>query len=85
MRSKEVFGPDADEFRYERWLTRDEVQKRSLEEAWVVFGRGSRGCIGKEIALLLASLVVKEVCPFSLPVLITPNSVLPLQVVEVSL
>jgi benzoate 4-monooxygenase len=66
LRSKEVFGDDAEVFRAERWLTAegDEERKKVMEDAWVVFGRGSRGCIGKDIALMLVVRVVAEVCFF---------------------
>jgi benzoate 4-monooxygenase len=66
LRSKEVFGDDAEVFRAERWLTAegDEERKKVMEDAWVVFGRGSRGCIGKDIALMLVVRVVAEVCIF---------------------
>ena len=61
MRSNEVFGDDAGEFRPERWMTDDGEHKKAMEASWFVFGRGSRGCIGKDLALMLASKVIAEV------------------------
>lgn len=64
MRNKAVFGEDAENFRPERWLVEDEKERKRLEDGWIVFGRGSRACIGKEIALTVTTKAVVEVCPF---------------------
>ncbi|KAH8730154.1 pisatin demethylase [Phaeosphaeriaceae sp. PMI808] len=47
---KSLFGSDADDFNPERWL---ESQERSfaMEKGMLVFGAGTRTCIGKNIAL----------------------------------
>jgi cytochrome P450 len=51
-RDIEVFGADADEFRPERWLE-SEKRKREMEAADLTWGgTGSRGCQGKNIALV---------------------------------
>jgi cytochrome P450 len=70
-RNKSVFGPDANEFRPERWL-RDEDAGESQEQfkprltamnkADLSFGAGARICIGKNMALwqvfkVLATLI----------------------------
>ncbi|KAL9080559.1 MAG: hypothetical protein Q9157_000701 [Trypethelium eluteriae] len=57
---KEVFGPDADDFRPERWL---ESQERSfaMDKAILGFGAGSRTCIGKNLALAEIHKTVSEV------------------------
>ncbi|KAL4862663.1 hypothetical protein BDV12DRAFT_207062 [Aspergillus spectabilis] len=46
---KDVFGPDADEWRPERWLV-DAAQRTRMERAILLFGAGHRSCIGKHIA-----------------------------------
>lgn len=59
--SKEIWGSDAEEWKPQRWL---EIQSgdKPLEEKFVVFSKGPRGCIGRDIALLiLAQAVTKMV------------------------
>ncbi|KAI0127016.1 cytochrome P450 [Xylariales sp. AK1849] len=50
--SKEVFGPDADEFRPERWLEASGERAAAMEQCMVHFGLGSRTCIGRNVSLL---------------------------------
>ena len=47
---KQVFGPDADEFKPERWL---ESQQRSfaMDKAILGFGAGTRTCLGKNVSI----------------------------------
>lgn len=61
-RSRSVFGVDADEFRPERWLhpVEDEKLKR-MEDAWSVFGRGPRVCVGKDLAMMILYKAVAAV------------------------
>ncbi|KAK8015767.1 hypothetical protein PG991_008655 [Apiospora marii] len=48
-RDEGVYGPDADTFRPERWIERtDPIMNRCND---LVFGAGTRTCIGKQIAL----------------------------------
>ena len=66
-RNRSVWGPDADEFRPERWL-RDEAGGESEEafrerlivmnEATISFGGGRRVCIGKHMGLVQVFKVV---------------------------
>ena len=56
-RSKEIWGDDADKWKPERWL-RDENDIKRLEDKFVVFGKGPRGCIGKEMAMLVMEKTV---------------------------
>ncbi|KAF7590670.1 hypothetical protein BBP40_002562 [Aspergillus hancockii] len=49
--SPEVYGPDADQFRPERWLE-DSPQPDYRESMMFAFGGGSRTCIGRNISLL---------------------------------
>lgn len=61
----EAFGEDVDEFKPERWLkaegeTEDEFRERlqRMNNAMVVWGGGSRACLGKQLALLQIYKVV---------------------------
>ncbi|KAL4933001.1 cytochrome P450 [Aspergillus undulatus] len=50
-RNPEIFGPDADLFRPERWLgPKEEIAP--LERNLFTFGAGARTCLGKNISLL---------------------------------
>ncbi|KAJ2901597.1 hypothetical protein MKZ38_001617 [Zalerion maritima] len=48
----DIFGPDAQAFRPERWLDQSSEQLSVMERHWIPFGAGSRTCIGKNISLL---------------------------------
>jgi cytochrome P450 len=67
MRSKELFGDDADTFRPERWLEAaaadDGVERLKAMQAAVdlVFGFGKYQCLGKQIALTELNKVFVEV------------------------
>ena len=57
-RNKKIFGEDADTFRSERWLRRDGETDAGFEErmklygsATLVFGGGSRICLGRNLSL----------------------------------
>jgi cytochrome P450 len=57
LHRKDVFGPDADVFRPERWLeAADDSDKEALAKMDrtldLVFGSGKYGCLGKTVALL---------------------------------
>ncbi|CAG8474783.1 15421_t:CDS:2 [Dentiscutata heterogama] len=59
-KSKEIWGPDADDFVPERWIN---SKNSSMKNAFYGFGAGSRNCIGvnfawMEMRLLLASLLL---------------------------
>ncbi|PLN86963.1 putative benzoate 4-monooxygenase cytochrome P450 [Aspergillus taichungensis] len=51
-RDRAVFGADADQWRPDRWLDRDEVTLRTMESSLLTFGHGHRTCIGKNISHL---------------------------------
>jgi len=48
---KEVFGEDSFEFRPERWLESEE-RYRAMDKAMLVFGAGTRTCIGRHVRAL---------------------------------
>ena len=52
--SKEIWGPDADEFRPERW---EDATKRQ-KNAFIPFSYGPRACIGRNVADMELKLIV---------------------------
>lgn len=60
-RSREVWGPEAETWDPARWLVGDEDERREMEGRFVAFGKGPRGCIGKELALLMVAAAVRGV------------------------
>lgn len=46
---KDIFGPDTEMFRPERWFEEDSSK---MEKTMLVFGAGGRTCIGKNVSLL---------------------------------
>ncbi len=67
-RAKAVWGADAEVWRPERWLrvagdgeSESERERRELEERFVVFGKGARGCVGRDIAMLMIARAVLAV------------------------
>lgn len=68
-RNKDVFGPDADAFRPERWLDQEKKKFSLMESYWLPFGSGSRTCIGKNISLLEINKLI--------PVLVTKFDFVP--------
>ncbi|KAH7413960.1 cytochrome P450 [Phaeosphaeria sp. MPI-PUGE-AT-0046c] len=57
---EKVFGPEADEFRPERWLESPEDWK-AMDRNLLTFGAGTRTCIGKNISLLELHTLVPEI------------------------
>ncbi|PLB52502.1 cytochrome protein [Aspergillus steynii IBT 23096] len=58
--NEEVFGPDAAEFKPERWLENDKDKLSFMEQNFIPFGSGARTCIGKNISLLEMSKVIPQ-------------------------
>ncbi|KAK2013852.1 cytochrome P450 [Colletotrichum eremochloae] len=59
-RSRLTWGPDADEFRPERWLIGGKVANKSASE-FPVFNGGPRTCLGKKMAEVIAVQVIATV------------------------
>lgn len=58
---KEVWGPDADEFRPERWLDADGAAQHVSQYSYLPFSRGPRDCIGARFALLEAKTILSMI------------------------
>lgn len=63
LRSREIFGPDAECFRPERWLQEGDLGKLSQMKSTVdlVFGAGKFQCMGRGIAWMETRKLVLEV------------------------
>lgn len=62
MRRKDLFGPDPDIFRPERWLDSDTERVKEQERIWELsFSTGRFTCLGKGIALMELNKVFVEV------------------------
>ncbi|RYO80320.1 hypothetical protein DL764_009911 [Monosporascus ibericus] len=57
-RHKGTFGGDAEFWRPERWLEKDEAHKRKLEQSVLTFGAGRRVCIGRHIGILEVKKII---------------------------
>jgi cytochrome P450 len=55
-----VYGPDAQVFKPERWIDSSPEQVKGMERSWMPFGHGSRTCIGKNISILEISVLVPQ-------------------------
>lgn len=59
-RDQAVWGDDARHWNPQRWLDapNEAAKKKALEEKFAVFGKGARGCIGKEVAFMIVTQAV---------------------------
>ena len=58
--SKEIWGDDAESWKPQRWLEAENTRKE-LDSKFVAFSKGPRGCIGREIAMLVTVEAVLSV------------------------
>ena len=56
--SKAIWGDDVELWKPERWLKGSESEAKTLDDNFVVFSKGARGCIGRDIAMLLLAEAV---------------------------
>lgn len=75
LRSRSLFGPDADVFRPERFTELEATPHRRDMERSVefAFGSGQWQCVGRKIALMKMSKTVFEVSSHSLSVWLCPH------------
>jgi cytochrome P450 len=61
-RNTNIFGPDADTWRPERWLEEDDgsAAVAEMERYFLAFGLGSRTCLGKNLSMLEMSKLIPE-------------------------
>ncbi|CDS12727.1 hypothetical protein LRAMOSA04912 [Lichtheimia ramosa] len=57
-RSSKVWGPDAKEFKPERWFTETGDLKRESQGQWPAFHAGPRTCLGQHLATLEALVAI---------------------------
>ncbi|KAL5334118.1 cytochrome P450 [Aspergillus crustosus] len=61
-RNQEVFGPDVDIFRPDRWLEADGDQLLEMNRTMeLVFGSGRYACLGKQVAMIEMSKAIAEI------------------------
>lgn len=59
-RNANVFGPDADIWRPERWLNKDDTTIAEMDSYFLAFGLGSRTCLGKNLSMLEMSKLIPQ-------------------------
>lgn len=57
-RSEKVWGPDAKEFKPERWITPEGDLRRETQGRWPAFHAGPRVCLGQNLATLEALVAI---------------------------
>lgn len=60
QRDAAFYGPDAEEYKPERWMESDK-RSSELDAVQFTFGMGYRGCLGKDIALMELYKLLPEV------------------------
>jgi len=56
-----IFGPDASEFRPDRWIGRTAEERAAMDRNLIAFGSGPRTCIGKNISLMEMYKVLPQI------------------------
>ena len=59
-RNTSVFGPDADIWRPELWLSKDDTGIAEMDRYFLAFGLGSRTCLGKNLSMLEMSKLIPQ-------------------------
>lgn len=60
-RSEQVFGDKVDEFRPDRWMQSESEILKGMDDLFCVFGRGSRRCMGQDLAWMTLQKTVAAV------------------------
>ena len=55
--STEIWGDDVESWKPQRWLVAEDARKE-LDSKFVVFRKGPRGCIGRELAMIMIAKAV---------------------------
>ncbi|CAI4217742.1 unnamed protein product [Parascedosporium putredinis] len=75
-RNESIFGPDADDFRPDRWLERDNI--REMDKFNLTWGGGSRTCPGRQLAeLVVPKIIVSLLKEFNVEVDVPPEETMP--------
>jgi len=74
-RNRDIYGPDADEFRPERWLQQHDCTKaRDMDRYNLTWGGGARTCPGRHLAEMVLHKVVPALCrAFDIEVVVRPG------------
>ncbi|EPS95052.1 hypothetical protein FOMPIDRAFT_1133122 [Fomitopsis schrenkii] len=57
-RDESIWGPDAAEFRPERWIEASPERKKLMMDAFAPFSVGPRACIGRSLAIMQLHIIV---------------------------
>lgn len=68
-RRKELYGEDADVFRPERW---ENGQLKEIGWGWLPFNDGPRVCLGKDLAMMEASIAIVRIIQ-AFPTMVLPH------------
>jgi cytochrome P450 len=66
LRDKRIFGPDADQFRPERWTDEPPEKLALMEKYNQTWGYGANVCIGRLVAEFELMTAMRDVSPFTL-------------------
>ncbi|TFY63011.1 hypothetical protein EVJ58_g3490 [Rhodofomes roseus] len=56
-RDESIWGPDAPEFRPERWIEASQERKKEMTAAFAPFSVGPRACIGRNLAIMQLHII----------------------------